>query len=267
MITSLKKGDRFLWVMLFLGIFLIIVSFFWIYPLIQPQQEQSSFGSSNSFQLTLKTDAPIYNATFLIPLPVRKGIAAVGLWNLTESMFEEGDYNGSFVTWEGDQYLKITAKVVPAYEEYHMDYGDRSFRIEYTNLGYQIEYENAMDYPYWINTRHPIGNETVFLPIYNETIQEPIPESYSRGSLIYYNPVVMQYQTKIYAEFETQSTTYVHIFANIDGNNEWVEEFDAWRGNSYSDYYQKSFYGTAHGWYLADGELKSGSGKYLDGTY
>ncbi len=155
---------------------------------------------------------------------------------------------------------------MPPSQGYKVNYGDRSERTDYDSQGYKIEYENAVDYPYWVDTRQPLGNETVFFPKYNVSITQPVSRTYTRGSSIYFNPVLLQYQTKIYAEFESQDATSVHIIARLDGYNQWVEEFDAWRGNYYSDSFQKSFYRSANGWYLVEGKMESRSGKYLDGN-
>jgi hypothetical protein len=182
-------------------------------------------------------------------------------------MFDRGGYHASFFQRGGDQFLRLTAETIQAPSDYGMNYGDASLRTGYTNLGYEIEYEHAGDYPYWINTRQPVGNETVFLPKDNVTIQKPAVPTYTIGSGIRFNPVLEQYQMDIYADYNTSTGTTIHIFADIDGLNNWREEFDAWRGNSYSDYFQISFSGPVHGWDLARGELKSGEGKYLDGTY
>jgi hypothetical protein len=229
--------------------------------------QPSSFSTSNTYRLSIRTDAQLFNATFLIPLPVRNGIPAVGFLNLTESMFEQGEYHASFIQVNGDPYLKLTAEMVSTNPEYKVDYADTNLRVEYTRSGYRTEYKNAPDYPFWIDTRDPQRNETVFLPKNNVTILEPTEPTYSTGSGIRYNPILMRYQTKVYAEYQTLTDSSVSIFASIEGQNEWVEEFDAWRGNSYSDYFEESFNGPTRGWHLVTGELKSGGGKYLDGTY
>jgi hypothetical protein len=262
------KANRFLLVLLLVGTLFVLLCGFFLYPLfLQKIQQPFSFGSGISYRFRLETDTPLYNATFLVPLPVRNGIAAVGFLNLSEGMFNQPGYNASFVLYEGDQYLKLTAESIPAYQPYQVNYGDKSNRIDYSNQGYRVEYKSPFDYPYWINTRQPLGNETVFFPKANLTVEVPVPPTYMTGSGIRLNPVVTRYQTKIYAEFDSQNATSVHIIARIDGYNIWVEEFDASRGNSYSDSFMKYFTQSAHGWYLAEGEMQSGEGKYLDGIY
>jgi hypothetical protein len=238
-------------------------------PLCLRSLEPSNFVSGISYQLTLETDTPLSNATFLIPLPVRNGIPAVGFLNLTESMFRKPGFNASFVSWEGNEYLRLTADTIDPkeYAEYEVSYGDQSERRTYDERGYQVEYQRPADYPYWINTREPIGNETVFLPKYNVIFQSPMEPTYSTGSGIRYYPVLSRYQTNIYAGYQTSADASVHIFASIEGQNSWAEEFDAWRGNLYSDYFQEYCNGPAPGWHPVNGELKSGEGKYLDGAY
>lgn len=266
-VESFKRFNKSIWIILFLIIILVVVGYFVFYPNFVKEMQPASFGSSNTYHLSIGTDGQLFNVTFLIPLPVRNGIPAVGFLNLTESMFEKGGYRASFIQLGGDQFLRLTADAVLSTTEYEVSYGDNNLRTEYSRLGYKVGYENAKDYPYWINTRQPVENETVFLPKNNITIQKPAEPTYSTGSGIRFSPVLLRYQTNIYAEFDTASETLVHIFASTEGQNSWVEESDAWRGNSYSDYYQGSFNGPARGWYLANGELKSGEGKYLDGTY
>jgi hypothetical protein len=266
-VESFKRFIKSIWIILFLIIILVVVGYFVFYPNFVKAMQPASFGSSNTYRLSIGTDGQLFNVTFIIPLPVRNGIPAVGILNLTESMFEKGGYRASFIQLGGDQFLRLTEDTVLPNIEYEVTYGDNNLRTEYSKLGYIVEYENAKDYPYWINTRQPAENETIFLPKNNITRQEPATPTYSTGSGIRFNPVLLRYQTNIYAEFDTASETLVRIFASTEGQNSWVEEFGASRGNSYSDYYQESFSGPARGWHLANGELKSGEGKYLNGTY
>ena len=263
-----EKSQRFLLILLLLG--------FVLSPLcIQKYWQPYYFGSGNSYSLDLETDAPLTNATFLVPLPVQNGFPAIGFLNLTEGMFNKPGYNCSIVSFEGNWYLRITADSIhpiPGKQEYQVYFGDRSERIEYTPRGYQVEYDDAEEYPYWINTRQPLGNETVFLPKYNVSVLEPATRSYTTGRGTYFNPVVLRYQTKIYAEFDSQNATSVNIYANLRGHNTWVERFQGSEGNWYSDSFQGHFsrspsYPSPDRWYLENGEMKSGSGRYLDGTY
>lgn len=259
-VESFRRFNKSIGIILFLIIVFVVIGFFVVYPNIVKAMQPSYFSSSVTYRLTIRNEAPLFNVTLLIPLPVRDKLPAVGILNLTESMFEKSGYNASFVQVNGDRFLRLTAETVLPDRGYEVTYGDNDLRIDYTGLGRKIEYKNAADYPYWIDTRNPLRNETVFLPKNNVIIQVPTEPTYS----IYYNPVLSRYQTNVFAEYQTSTGTPVNIFVSIKGQNEWTEEFGAWRGNSYSDYFEESLTGPARGWHLANGELKSGEGKFLD---
>lgn len=242
---------------------------------IEDYWEPDYFGSDISYSLMLETDVSISNATFLIPLPMQNGIPAIGLLNLTEGMFIKPGYNASFVSFEGDWYVRLTADAIhpiPGTWEYEVSYGDRSLRADYDARGYEVEYRYPLEYPYWINTRQPLGNETIFLPKFNMSVEEPAIPSSTTGRGTYWNPVVIRYRTKMYSGFDSPGSSSVDIKAYIHGYNTWVERFQGSEANSYSDSLSGHFSRSpsdppSAGWHLVSGEMKTGSGRYLNVTY
>lgn len=241
-----EKRKKFLIIIVLAGIFLALFYYFVIYPVIQP----AAFSSHYSYDLTIETNLPLYNVTFIVPLPIQNGSPKVGTLLLNEDMFKKEGYKVSFVLVEGIPSIKIsTATILPGRENrFRVDIGDGQ---ETTGL------------PYLVNTIIPLGNESVFLPKYNISIRQPQPASYSTSHGIHYYPLISSYQTKVYAEYSTSPNTVVQLISHTDGLNSWVE-LDSWLQNKYGDDFSISLNGMANGWYMASGELKSGEGIYLD---
>jgi len=253
---SLKKVDRFLLIILLLGILLILISYFIIYPLFQLSMRPDFFDGIHKYDLKIAVhDATISNVTLLIPLPVRNKTPQIGSHVLTPSMFEKEGIHASFIRNNEDWYVKITTdSVIPTREEFE----------------YLMNQYDSQDYPglpYLVNTRYPLGNESVFLPKSNMTMRRPVPEISTRFGAEDYYPTVSEYQIPVYSEYTVMnrtSTMWVEVTASVEGINSWAEQVDSWRQNQYRDEISLTLYDEAHGWYLAEGNLKSGEGIYLD---
>jgi hypothetical protein len=253
---SLKKVDRFLWVILFLGILLILLSYFIVYPLFQLSMRPDFFDGMYKYDLKIAVhDATISNVTLLIPLPVRNGTPQIGSLVLTPAMFEKGGIHASFIRNNGDWYVKITTdSIIPSLDEFE----------------YRMDQYDSQDYPglpYLVNTRYPVGNESVFLPKSNMTSRHPVPEISTRWGAEDYNPIVSEYQIPVFSEYTVMNRTpamWVEVTASVEGLNSWAEQVDSWRQNLYRDEISLTLYDGAQGWYLAEGKLNSGEGIYLD---
>ncbi|MDD1673878.1 MAG: hypothetical protein LUP99_05670 [Methanomicrobiales archaeon] len=238
-----------------MGILLVLVSYFILYPWFQYTMRPDYFDGNSKFNLKIAMDATISNVTLLIPLPVRNGTPQIGSLVLTPSMFEKEGIHASFIRSNMDWYVKITAdSMTPSREEFE-------YRMD------QYDSQDYLGLPYLVNTRYPEGNESVFLPKSNVTIEYPVPEISTRFGAEDYYPVVSKYQIPVFVEYTVTNRTdamRVMLIASVQGYNSWVEQFDSWRMNNYWDEIALTLYDEAHGWYLADGKLKSGEGIYLD---
>ena len=79
---------------------------------------------------------------------------------------------------------------------------------------------------------------------------------------IEYTHITAPYSTSVYADYSAPSSTRVEVYCNVRGTNYWREYSDAGGYNQYQDRSSKIFFGEAHGWYHADGELIIADGFY-----
>jgi len=110
-----------------------------------------------------------------------------------------------------------------------------------------------------INTRFPVGNEPVLLPKYNlrESEEEPIvPRSE------HLNPEYFDYESLVYAHYDTSNDTDVQIFVELNSRNEWWVY--GWQYNDYIDRISIRLSGPQEGWVKAEGKLTTGDGIYKE---
>lgn len=249
--SDISKRKKILIILLLIGVVFILLYLLIIQPAIRPQ----TFRTGNQFLIGIRINGQIRNtgnATFLLPLPVHNGTPHLGTKSLTEEIFRRKGYTVSLVEQEGGAYVKIfipslapTGKDVYLVEDSHFEFppSDSEFRP--------------------INTRNPVGNEPVFLPKINSTLQKPGSESSSTWYGANYNPVITRYQIPVYAEYSASNDTSIEIFGWVKGTNRWAE-LGTYLDNSYQDSYRLFLNGSSDGLYLADGRMESGEGKYLD---
>ncbi|MDD4255223.1 MAG: hypothetical protein PHP59_07590 [Methanofollis sp.] len=210
-------------------------------------QEPSFLHTIYTYELQIRTDAPIENVTFLVPLPTRGDRPAVGPEPITVDFYSDQlsqNITPAIVRVEGRQYLRLTAPFMHA---------DGSIHVNYRNYT-SIEKFSPDAIPKLIDTLHPFGNESLFFPKQNFT---PTEETYGTNPGYFYTYVI-----PVYAYYE--NGTQVKISSEIKGVNEWVESFDAWISNRYSDRYRLTITGEPQGWMPADGKMIRGSGVYRE---
>jgi hypothetical protein len=224
------------------------------------------FHNYSRYSISIQSDGIIENATFIMPLPIKKGIPQVGsdilkendfFWDNVSIEFSKNPENlnltGFNITGENDFCFVIvrSAKMIPSKPGsyvyiYHMQ------KDVNTPMG---------GYNGFINTLHPVGNESLILPKFNFTWQEPRVEKIE-SSHIRYQPREIPQKTIIYADYESSRSTQVNIFFHLKSSNEWKEGYDAWIGNAYSESFSKFFTGPQSGWVLIDGVMKLEEGFY-----
>lgn len=104
-----------------------------------------------------------------------------------------------------------------------------------------------------INTRYPIGNETVLLPKYDLNIAPP-------DEYLLRNKQGVLYDSRMYAHYDSGNDTRVNISIKFDASNSW------WTGgsqsNSFHDELSSHLIGPQDTWVIANGTLVSGDGVY-----
>jgi hypothetical protein len=226
--------------------------------------------SGYSYSLRMHTTEPITNVTFYLPLPVKNGVPMVGQVVLHESDFAWNNLSFEIVASPPGLNLTGAYPAIDNEPRYLKISTDRVYLNETQDGSYLIEIDNLtwLESPLsFADTVDPYFNETVFLPKLNfalpasnermnETSPYPVPYDYQLTA------IAVSQQIPIYAEYSASPTTRVTISSTISGANVWMEGYDAWRSNSYADYYDWCHYGDSHGWQTASGKYKAARGVY-----
>ncbi|WP_298665811.1 YIP1 family protein [uncultured Methanofollis sp.] len=217
-------------------------------------EEPSFLSARYTYELTIQTETPIENVTFLVPIPAHGDSPAIGPEPITDEFYSgrlPENISSSLLLVEGRTYLRLTAPVMDAGEEISVEYHN------YTSLGQKFSPEVV---PHLVNTLHPFGNESLF-----SSRQDLTPADCSPGEVKTHgnNPgYSCTYTIPVYAYYE--NGTRVEISSEIEGRNDWSEFFDAWISNRYSDHYHLTITGEPEGWISAGGTVVAGSGIYRE---
>ncbi|RXA20446.1 hypothetical protein EQO05_04750 [Methanosarcina sp. MSH10X1] len=240
-----------------------------------------SLMSNYEYDISIESNSTLQNVTLYLPASVFENESEVGLEMIN------GDYYNKPSKWnlnlEDTEYglmFKIeTAEIQPVYhslpvavpepepgseniedevpeEERLIESGEYS---EETPVLTPIDFGISVKADHLINTRFPIGNESVLLPKHNlrESKEYPVislPE--------HINPEYFDYESLVYAHYETSPDAEVQIFVQMDGRNEWW--IYGWQYNDYSDRISVQLSGPQGGWVQAEGKLITGDGVYRE---
>lgn len=222
--------------------------------------------TSVSYDLNIQTNETLSNVTFYIPLPVKDGKPVVGERVLQESDFVDDSFQvifdknlrmennyieTSLVQEEGQWFVKLSATKISPEQEKSFQYEikiDNSTRVSSPNR--------------FLNTILPIGNESTFLPKFQFVVP---PVTITPANVLFhqsYNELTIPHYTTIFASYTANPSAKVEITSVLKHRNEWKEQYDAWVGNSCSEYVTWEHVGEAHGWYQARDVLYAGRGVY-----
>ncbi|MCK9276456.1 MAG: hypothetical protein M0P22_00015 [Methanoculleus sp.] len=216
-------------------------------------EEPHNIVKSYNYALSIKTNTPIENVTLLVPIPMRGDWLAIGPVPLSDAFYADRlseRYTLAVVPVDGRYYLRVTAPFMDPAEPVGMIFHNHTF------LAGDFRLEIV---PQLINTLHPFGNESLFLPKQNLTLTAGSPEAVRTSG---YNPDGYRYSYTIpvYAYYE--NGTRVEISSRIWGANQWSEGFDYHPSNQYSDAYSLAITSEPRGWMSAEGEVTAGRGVY-----
>lgn len=221
------------------------------------------FNSEYSGEISITHSGPLSNATFIIPIPVRDNSPG-----LLSADFTKPDFSSDNVTvslTQSPQGLDLSnATSIRGYEPWFLIIRTDSsvpesspYHLFHVNKDIQIELEIP---DFRVDTLVPVGNETLIAPKFQFIRPDPPQVSSKSPERIVYKAIKNSYSTPVYVDFSAPLSTRVEIFCNVRGTNYWREYDDAGGSNQYQDSYSKIFFGDAHGWYMANGELKIADG-------
>lgn len=221
--------------------------------------------STHQYSINIQSDKPLENATFIIPIPIKNNTPMLG-----SNVFIVEDFQKEKIDIELIQFpAGLDLTTVPQIEGYTpwfvVIHADRFIPDQTTLTIYQmkknIRIEQQKPNFSIINTLHPIGNESLIVPKYNFSWQEPYVDRIQAAN-IRYAPNSIPEKTMIYSDYQTSASTRVSIAFSLEGRNTWKQGYDDWIGNTYSEFFSKHFTGPQTGWFLINGEMKLQDGFY-----
>jgi hypothetical protein len=234
-----------------------------------------SLMSNYEYDISITSNTNLQNVTLYLPVPVFENESRVGLEMVSGNYSDKpSDWNWSLENTEYGLMFKIeSAKIQPSYyplpqpvsesEELtnetlqekpivvSHEYSEETPVLMPIDFGTSVKAENLID------TRSPIGSEPVLLPKYNFRVSEKVPIVPNNKNI---NPKYFDYESLIYAQYETSSDTEVHISVRLRGSNEWW--IYGWRYNEYRDELSSQLIGSQAGWIRVKGEIITGDGIY-----
>ncbi len=207
-----------------------LLSFWW-----QDQKQrmyENSLRSSYDYDVILTTDSTLSNATLYLPLPVINSTSSVGM-DIVEHHFNNNDPSWEYALVNTEHGLMLSMK---------------------NEKAKSIDLSTMVLSNHTINTMSPLGNEMVLMPKYNLTHNVNASGVYSRTSEQF------DYESQMYASYETSSNANVSISIYLGARNEWW--IGGWQYNSYWETMEIKLSGPQDGWVKVNGELVTGEGTY-----
>ncbi|WP_243466403.1 hypothetical protein [Methanosarcina mazei] len=199
--------------------------------------------SSYNFDVKLTTDSTLSNVTLYLPLPVTNKQHI----DIVEHNFNDDDPSWKYTLVDTEHGLMLSIKnekIEPKYATRSRD----SKTILSPNMFRTILFTNQT-----IDTMNPLGSEMVLMPKYNLTqnvTRRPYPPASKQ----------FDYESKMYAYYDTSSNANVSISIYLCGMNEWW--IGGWQHNSYWEDMEIKLSGSQAGWTTVNGQLFTGEGTY-----
>jgi len=246
-----------------------VISFFVISSCIENRNQEmynQSYQSNYGYSVEISPNATLKNVTLYLPLMVMNNSSAIGE-DIIKNNFNQDDNSWNYSLVETEHGLMLAMKTDEIHPTFHSldGYVVKGSNPEETRVWTSDEYSNKTPIPDMIifsstiysnstiDTMYPLGNETVLQPKYN--IKPTNNEWYSFRKQY-------DYESILYAEYETSPNAIVEITIQAGGGNVWWVM--GWQGNEYSDWMNFKLFGPQKGWTKVDGFLGSGGGVYRD---
>jgi hypothetical protein len=252
-----------------------LLSFWWAGQ--KQRMYEDSFQSSYSYSISIVTDRILNNATFYMPIPSMENTSSVGHDIVQQFIEDDSSWEYGLVETEHGPMLSMKKDIIiPVFYSGAVERkipGSDPEQVEIIRTS-SDEYSEKTPYPgtidlssmmtssQSIDTMNPIGHEMVFMPKYdllqNLTAYESRPWMAGQEHLKVYD-----YNSRIYAQYDTSSDANVSISVTLDTVNEWW--IGGWRSNSYTDQMTIQLPGPQNNWVSPKGEIVTGIGIYMEG--
>jgi hypothetical protein len=204
--------------------------------------------SSYGYDVMLTTDSTLNNVTLYLPLPVINNTSSVGT-DIVEHHFNNYDHSWKYALVNTEHGLMLSMKnekIAPKYVTQSRD----SKKI----LSPSADFSTLVFTNQTIDTMNPLGNEMVLMPKYNLTHNVNSRRPYTQASEQF------DYESKMYACYDTSSDANVSISIYLNGSNGWW--IWGWLYNSYWETMEIMLSGSQDGWTTVNGQLFTGEGTY-----
>ncbi len=238
---------------------------------------EDSLVSNYEYDISITADSSLENVTLYLPVPVFANESAVWVEIVSGDYYNKpSDWNLSLEDTRHGLMLKIEAgEIKPVYHSLPIpipepegpeselpEEGQFAESPEYsveTPVLVPVDFGTSLKADHLINTRSPEGNEPLLLPRYKLRISEkgptvPPPE--------HINPEYFDYESRVYAQYDSSPEAEVQISVSLRGSNEWW--IYGWKYNEYSDRVTARLIGPQDGWSPADGDFITGEGVYRE---
>lgn len=219
-----------------IGFVLLIIIYAGLLSIWWQEQKQklhdSSLTSSYYYIVIITTDSTLNNVTLYLPLPVINNTSSVGM-DIIEHHFNNNNPSWEYALVDTEHGLMLSMK------------NEKPRSIDLSTMVFSNQ---------TIDTMNPMGNEMVLMPKYKLTHNVNASGAYSRISEQF------DYESRMYAYYETSSNANVSISIYLDAHNEWW--IGGWQSNNYREAMEIKLSGSQDGWTTVNGELVTGEGTY-----
>jgi hypothetical protein len=267
---------------LILVVLILLILGSWYMKTQHEKMYNDSLMSHYGYRISITSSSSLQNATLYLPVPVFENESEVGLEMVNGDYYNKpSNWNLSLEDTEYGLMLKIeAAEIQPVYhslpvavpepEPESESMGDEMPEeekvlesheySEKTPVPVSFDFGTSVKADHLINTRYPVGNESLLLPKLN--LRESEEESTIPSLDEHVNPEYFDYESLVYAHYEASPDAEVEIYVDLDSSNEWW--IYGWQFNEYTDRISLQLKGTQEGWVQAEGKLTTGEGVYID---
>ncbi len=197
---------------------IVLLSCAWMYHTHSLYEE--TYRSEYRYEVTVRTDSVLQNATFYVPLPASEDGSKIGEEIIAKNASIPAGWNCDLIETEHGTMLKIHAEgmipdrytpPVPLPEE---ECGPdaipcpvQTHMVKWVSVRVHADHE--------INTKNPAGNEPMLSPKYNlasSVYRMPHPKDRTP-------PACYEYESRIYANYTASADAEISIHVELTGEN------------------------------------------------
>ena len=218
------------------------------------------FFSTYHYNLQIQSDTPLYNVTFIIPLPVKNGMPVVGNDALTADDFQQPGISAYLTQSPPGLNLSDAVSLPAGYQPWFaVIRADNLTPVNESGEVYTLNKYTSYKYTRLKEFRvvpNPVGYEALIVPKFNFTWKDPRPVEL-KGDIVRYQIYTIPEDTSIFTDFRTKKSANISIVFSYSVRNHWTQGYDDSWGNFYQEIFIAHFNGEPQGWYPMPGSIQS----------